>query len=264
MAYETEPVEELIDRAVGTREDCEPAFYAVTGSHLYGFATEGESDVDVRGFHLADEARYALLDRPEDQDDVNRDGVTAGFEAFAAVDLVSYELRKFGLLVSEGNFNVLEVVFCGDEVRNDVPANVRALRALVEEHLPLNVPTSYYGMAKHNYRTYLNPDQDAYEPTAKTYLYVLRGLLAARYVLEEETVEADVTALADESLGETALVDDLIAVKRSGETPLVSGDLAARADERIAALLDEIDPPERAETAEFRDAVDDWMLELRG
>lgn len=263
MEYETAAVERAIDRAVGARDDCTPAFYAVTGSHLYGFPSETGSDVDVRGFHVADGARYALLDRPDEQILVNQDGVTEGFEGVADVDLVSYELRKFGRLVSESNFNVLEAVFCGDQIRNEVPREIAALRSLVEDYLPLNVPAAYVGMARSNYRKHLDPERDGYEPTAKTFLYVLRGLLAAKYVREAASIEADVTVLADELLGETDIVADLIAVKRDDAAAPVPAELAARADERITTLFDGMDPGERRETVEFRDAVDDWMLAVR-
>lgn len=264
MDYEAEPVERVIDRAVGARDDCAPAFYAVTGSHVYGFPCEAGSDVDVRGFHVADGRRYALLDRPDEQIVVNQDGVTEGFEDAAHVDLVSYELRKFGRLVAESNFNVLEAVFCGDRIRNEVPREMEALRSLVEDHLPLNVPAAYVGMARNNYRTRLDPERDGDAPTAKAFLYVLRGLLAAAYVQKEGTIEANVTVLADDQLGETALVEELIAVKRADRDAVVSNDLAEQADEQITALFDRIDPGERRETVEFRDAVDDWMLAVRG
>ncbi len=263
MEYDREVIEGLIDRAVADHDDCEPAFYAVTGSHCYGFASESRSDVDVRGFHLADWRRYALLDRPDEQFVVNQDGVTPGYEEYEHVDLVSYELRKFGQLVHAANFNVLETLCCGDELVNEMPEAVRALRSLVADHLPLDVPTAYVGMATNNYRTYLDPERDSYDPTAKNFLYVLRALLAARYVLDEERIEADVTVLADEVLGETDLVDELIAVRRDDGAAAVPDELAARADERIVALLDDIDPPERAEKTEFRDAIDDWMLRVR-
>jgi predicted nucleotidyltransferase len=85
MGYDAETIEGVIDKAVRSQHGCEPAFYAVTGSRLYGFPGEEHSDVDVRGFHLADWRRYALLDRPDEQIIVNQDGVTAGFEDVAHV-----------------------------------------------------------------------------------------------------------------------------------------------------------------------------------
>lgn len=265
MDYDPAAVHRVVGRAVGERDDVEPGFYAVGGSHGYGFAT-AESDVDVRGFHVADGERYALLDEPDAQFAVNRDGVTPGFESEADVELVSYELKTFGRLVWEGNFDVLELVCCGERVVDEVPGPMADLRALVEAHLPLNVPASYVGMARTNYRKHVAPavaDDETAAPTAKRVLYVLRGLLAARYVLAEGTLEADVRTLADRVLGDTDLVDDLLAVRRSGGSERVPDDLAPRADERITALFEELDPPERGAEPAFRDAVDEWMLSVR-
>jgi predicted nucleotidyltransferase len=176
---------------------------------------------------------------------------------------VSYELKKFGRLLAKANFNVLEVVFDGIEVVNDVPQELAALRRLVEDRLPLDVPRTYFGMAKTNYEKYLNPDRESYEPTAKTYLYVLRGLLAARYVREERTIEADVRNLSAYVLGDTDLVDDLVAVKREAESAEVGDELAGRADETITRLFDAVEPREEVDKTEYRKALNDWMRKLR-
>lgn len=264
MDIDPERIERVIDRAVSQSGDnARPAFYAVTGSHIYGFPSENGGDVDVRGFHVADARRYALLDEPREQIVVNQDGLTEGFEDFPEIDLVSYELKKFGQLLFDANFNVLEVVFAGEEVINAVPEEMAALRRLVEDRLPMDVPRTYVGMAKSNYRTHLDPNRDSYAPTAKRFLYVLRGLMAAEYVQRERTIEADVRVLSEYVLGGTNLVDDLIAVKRDAESAEVDEDLAARADETITRLFDESEPPENVDKSEYRVALNDWMLNIR-
>lgn len=264
MEYEPERIERVVDRAVrGADGDARPAFYAVTGSHIYGFPSEAGGDVDVRGFHVADAEQYALLDEPEEQIVVNQDGLTEGFEDYPEIDLVSYELKKFGSLLYQANFNVLEVVFDGIEVVNGVSLELAALRRLVEDRLPLDVPRTYFGMAKSNYDKHLNPNRESYEPTAKKYLYVLRGLLAAQYVQTERTIEADVRDLSAHVLGDTDLVDDLIVVKREAESAEVGDELAARADETITRLFDEVNPPENVDKSEYREAIDDWMRKVR-
>ena len=262
MQYDPAVVAEMVEKAV-RRDDRRPAFHAVAGSHMYGFASEAGGDVDVRGFHVADGERYASLDEPDEQIVVNQGDVTEGFEEYAEIDLVSYELKKFGSLLYGANFNVLEVLFDGIEVVDDVPAEVDALRELVEAELPLDVPRSYVGMARTNYRNYLDPDAPSYAPTAKRYLYVLRGLLAARYVVDEERIRADVRDLSRHVLGTTGTVDELIAAKRSAAGATVDGDLAARADDLIADLLDAVDPPDRVEKERYRERLDEWMLSVR-
>lgn len=176
---------------------------------------------------------------------------------------MSYELRKFGSLLFGANFNVLEVVFDGIEVVNGVPLELSALRRLIEDRLPLDVPRSYVGMARTNYWKHLNPNRSSYTPTAKKYLYVLRGLLAAQYVAEELTITADVRTLSEHVLGDTDLVDELVEVKREAEAVRVDDDLAARADETIAEQFNEVDPPESVDKTDYRQAIDDWMRKVR-
>lgn len=263
MEYDIERVRTLIEKAV-RREDARPSFYAITGSHLYGFPSGEGGDVDVRGFHLADGARYALLDPPEEQLVVNQGAVTEGFEEYAEIDLVSYELRKFGSLVAGANFNVLEVLFDGIQVVNGSPLEVDSLKALVEDELPLDVPSSYVGMAKTNYYKHLNPNKPSYDQMAKHYLYVLRGLMGAQYVLDEETITADVRTLSEHVLGTTDLVDALVDVKADAEDATVGEDLAARADATITDLFNEVEPPSRVDKSAYRARIDDWMLKVRG
>lgn len=263
--YTEDDVETVIDRTVRPNDDAKPSFYAVTGSYIYGFSSEEGSDVDVHGFHIVDSDRYLELGGPQEQFIVNQDGVTDGFEAYADIDLVSYELKKFTSLLYSGNFNVMEVVFDGDKVMNGVPLEMQSLRALIEDELPLDVPKTYFGMAKSNYWKFLNPDSGKYQPRAKKYLYVIRGLVASEYVQQEETITADVTELVqwygDDDLRD--LVDELIAEKRTHETTNVSNELASEADDWITRLFNESEPPEDVNKDEYRERLNEWMLKVR-
>jgi predicted nucleotidyltransferase len=235
-------------------------FYAVAGSRIYGFASEG-SDVDLRGFHVADGVRYLLLDPP-----VQRIAIEPGTDAEAIprgeradLDLVSYELRTFGTLLAEANFNVLELVFDGLVVRDEHAAEMDALRALVRDALPLDVPNRYMGMARHNYERCRRGSADV-----KHYLYALRGALAAHYVDERADIEADVVALSEAVLGDTELVDELVAAKRRPAERSLDDDLAGRALRLVDGLLDAELVEASVETAEYRRGIDEWMLRVRG
>jgi predicted nucleotidyltransferase len=264
MDYSTDTIRTVIDKAVRTTdENATPAFAAVTGSHIYGFASESGGDVDVRGFHLVDGDRYLQLDGPREQYIINQDGTTEGFEDYAEIDLVSYELKKFTSLVYSCNFNVLEVIFCGDEIINGVPLELRRLKQIITDELPSGVPRTYTGMAKSNYYKFLNPNKDTYRPTAKKFLYVLRGLLAAQHVTDERTIVADVRDLAEWHGEHTDLVDELIGIKHEAETATVDDALAERADEAIATLFGEVDPAENVEKADFETKLNEWMLKVR-
>jgi predicted nucleotidyltransferase len=265
LPYSTDAVRNFVQDAVaesGTRR--QPRFYAVTGSHVYGFAS-ADSDVDVRGLHVVPPAEYASLGEPTPEISVNMDGVTDGFEAYADCDLRSYELKRFGELLVDANFNVVELVLAAPVVMNGLPLELDALRAIVREHLPMNVPHAYLGLAKSNYYKHLDADKETgYDPRPKQFLYVYRALMAAAYVLEHEAVEPNVHALADAiPAGDPALVDDFVALKRDPDTDAVPDDLEARARDAIVAQFNALDPLPSVDKRGYRDAVDDWMRNVR-
>ncbi len=265
MQYSEKQVRDFVDKAVRQlgKHRCVPRFYAVTGSHIYGFPSD-DGDVDVRGFHEAPVETYGYLEKPSEQIEVNQGTVTEGFESYGDIDLVSYELRKFGYLVYKANFNVLEVLFCGETVTNGVPLETEALRNMVQNHLPMDVPKTYYGMAKSNYRKFLNRDGARYRPEAKKFLYVLRGLYAAQYVQERKKIESDVRKLAKAVEKDTHLVDELIRVKKRGENASVNPNLANRTHSRIHQLFNEAKPPETVDKTRYRKEIDNWMQKVRG
>jgi hypothetical protein len=244
--------------------DAVPAFYAVAGSHRYGFAGP-DSDVDVRGFHVAPAERYASLDPPRDQVRVNQDGVTDGFASHPDVEVVSYELRAFASQVASGNPNLLELLFGGARVLDRCPDRVDDLAALVEANLPMGVPASYRGMARTNHAKFLDPDRASYDPTAKTYLHVARALLAAAYVAEERTIEPCVRPLADAVVGDATVVDPLVAARRRDPGARLDAELRERADALVGELFERA-PGEAVEAGDpggFRAVVDDWQWTVR-
>lgn len=234
--------------------DSTPGFYAVSGSHLYGWADAG-SDVDVRGFHIVDGRRYAFLDPPDEQLAVERSGNSE--PAGRTVDLVSYELRKFGVLVANRNFNALEVLFDGDIVLAADSATLDDLRGHVEDWLPMDVPARYAGMARSN------RDAAVAGGDVKRCLYAVRGLLAAHHVADGGAIEANVQALSESVLGGTVLVDALVEAKRAGAAARLDDDLAARAS-RVLDGLEKDEWVDSVETAGYRAGVDEWMRDVRG
>ncbi|MFC6954194.1 DNA polymerase beta superfamily protein [Halorubellus litoreus] len=265
VGYSAEAIRDYVTDAVaakGTRR--QPRFYAIAGSHLFGFA-DADSDVDVRGVHVVPAEEYAYLSEPRPDVTVNVHGTTDGFEAYADCDLKSNELKHFGSLLVDANFNVVELVLEAPVVMNGMPLEVDALRALVREHLPMNVPHAYLGMAKSNYYKYLDPGKtEGYDPSAKRFLHVYRGLLGAQYVLEHEDVEADVHALADAvDAGDPALVDDLVAHKRDPDVDHVPDGLEERARDAVVSQFNALDPLPSVDKHGYRDAIDDWMRKVR-
>lgn len=263
MAYDEDRVRKLVAEAIDRQTgDADPLYYAVGGSHVYGFA-DGDSDVDVRGIHVGDGRRYMLIDEPTRRVRVNQDGITRGFEAYPEMDLVSFELRTFGKRLLDANFNVVEFLLSGAVVRDEDPAAIEELRAVVREALPLDVPDSYWGLAKSTYERTLVEGRDGYDPTAKNYLYALRGLLGADYVTAEGDLLVDLPALARARLdGDgVAVVEALIDRKRAGD-PVEAG-LRGRADDLLAHLFETVETPRNVDKSAYREAIDDWMRARR-
>ena len=130
LLYSDEEIREFIEDAVarkGTQN--RPRFYAITGSHIYGFES-AESDIDVRGLHVVPPAEYAYLNTPANEVTINMDGTTDGFEEYAEVDLRSYELKQFGVLLAKANYNVLELVFGAPTVMNGMPLRWASTRSV--------------------------------------------------------------------------------------------------------------------------------------
>lgn len=267
-AYNKDRIRKFIIKVVKDRQDLfelNPKFYVISGSHIYGFDDES-SDVDIRGVHIADGTRYALLEEPVPQITVNQ-GEKKEFENYPRCDLCSYELKKFGKLIHGMNFNVLEWLFHGEVVMNGIDLELDVLRSMIKEHLPANVPYAYEGMAKNNYHKYLNSNKESYTPSPKKFLYVIRGLLGASYVMKEKEIEPDIRVLAEKCLEtkDLEVVNDLIEFKKNSDRDYVGTQLRRKAHSLIESLfkgLDiDIDIPEQKKG--LREEIDDWMLKVR-
>lgn len=269
MEYTDEQLRDVIERAVGEfATEGHPRWYAITGSHTYGFDS-ASSDIDIRGFHTVDETRYAYLDRaPKQEVTINMQGTTDGYEHVADVDLRSYELRHFGEHIVGANYNAMELLFCADAVMNGVPLAMDALRELVSDFLPLDVPHTYMGMAKSNYYSYLDPDKtEAYDPNPKKFLYVYRGMLGSIYTHENAEIVADVRTLArDVDMGRPEIVDELIECKRDASIDKVPADLEEETRMEISGLFNaqpEFTSVSTYEKESFMRAIDEWMQNVR-
>lgn len=254
MAYDADRVTELVEAALAREaDDPDPGFYAVVGSHAYGFAT-ADSDVDVVGYHVADGRRYMLLDVPVERVAVNRDGATEGFEAWADVELRSFELRTLARRLHRGEVHVVEAVLCGEEVLDTFPEYTDALGDVVASALPMDLPGTYRGMAEH----FLDAGRASDDP--KPYLHALRTALAARHVAEQEELAVDLRTLSRSVLGDDDLAADLIAARREGAVP---ADLRECTDAAVTDLLAEPEPDHSFDRGYLRQRLDGWLLDLR-
>ena len=224
---------------------------AVTGAHLYGFPSE-DSDLDLKGFHLAPTVRLLGLGAVAETHDV-----TAMFEGVEC-DLTSHELGMGLRAALKGNGNVLERITSPLQVfETEV---VEELRALLPRLLSQRVHGHYAGFFRQTCRFF---DR---EPRAKTLLYSVRVALTGIHLLRTGEVQAHLPTLAEEYA--IPGVEPVIAFKRAeGEKAQLTAEAAEplrtrwpQLESRLGEALDTSTlPPE----PEGRDAADAWLVEVR-
>lgn len=192
---------EEVERRFGVR-----VLYACeSGSRAWGFASP-DSDYDVRFLYVHAPEWYLRVDAGRDVIELPIDD---------ELDVCGWEWRKALGLLKSANPALIEwldspIVYQQDE------AVIAELKAQVPHWFsPLRARWHYYSMARKNFRGYLQGD----EVRLKKYFYVLRPLLAVRWIEEGKGVPPIrfVELLAGSNL-DTALrkeVDELLEIKQS-------------------------------------------------
>ncbi len=179
-----------------------------SGSRAWGFASP-DSDYDVRFIYVPRLPWYLSVEPQRDVIELPIDD---------ALDINGWELRKTLQLLLRSNPVLLEWLDSPVVYREEAET-VRRLRVLAQTHFSsLKGYHHYLTMAKSNFRGYLQDDQ----VRLKKYLYVLRPLLAVRWI---ETRQGQppmrFADLAVGTLDDPALLDEinrLLDIKmRSGE-----------------------------------------------
>lgn len=190
------------------RHDVTVLFACESGSRGWGFASP-DSDYDVRFIYVN---RLAWYLRVEPGRDVIEQPISGD------LDINGWDLRKALQLLRDANPTLLEWLRSPIIYRQDDRFATR-LRELAEAGFsPVRGYHHYVSMAKKNLREHLLGEVVRY----KKYLYVLRPLLAARWIREERGVPPMRFAeLAQATLDDAALVAEinaLLEVKmRAGE-----------------------------------------------
>lgn len=241
-------------------EELLPCFYAVTGSHQYGTAT-ANSDIDVKGFHCADGAQYMLFDPPTSQ----RKFETPLQPSNTTIEVTSYELRKFGEMLLQCDFSIIEVI-CGDmEVYSHDTQMLEGIEAILTETLPAELPVRYLGMAESIYEREVVDTKPTTSAELKPYVYALRGCLAAEYVQTCGEVEARLRPLGeyiltDPKQEQVAKFVTAIQAERLPDQPVLD-DIKEVIEEKLDVL--EATPFEQTQRKEYKTALTEWMLEMR-
>jgi uncharacterized protein len=195
-------------RRIEAEHDVKVLFACESGSRGWGFASP-DSDYDVR-FVYANGLDWYLTVEP------GRDVIEQPISG--ELDVNGWDLRKALKLLRASNPVLLEWLRSPIVYLQDEPLASR-LRQLAEQHLSFDRAYYHYvSMAKKNCREHLLGETVRY----KKYLYVLRPLLAARWIREGRGAPPMVFAeLAQAMLDDAALIDEinrLLEVKmRAGE-----------------------------------------------
>lgn len=145
-------------------------FAVESGSRAWGFASPN-SDWDVRFVYCRDTNHYLSIDVEH-----KRDVIEVGGE----LDLVGWDIRKALKLYVKSNPSIMEWISSASFYTG---SDSYALRKLVELrpqfYSPLSSYWHYMSMARGNWNSYL---RERSEVSIKKYLYVMRGILSARWV----------------------------------------------------------------------------------
>ncbi|MBA3461504.1 MAG: nucleotidyltransferase domain-containing protein [Deltaproteobacteria bacterium] len=224
----------------------------LSGAHAYGFPSP-DSDLDLKCVHVAPTSQLVGLEVAEDPKD--RIEVIDGVE----LDYGSNELAPVLRGAIKGNGNYLERIL-GELVLGGDSALLAEAREVVRPLLSRRCARHYAGFATSQLRLF---DE---KPTAKRALYVLRTAGTGIHLLARGELVIDLDRLRDHLPDE---VDELLAIKRTGERSELEAALAAEWRGRLTDVIDAVDrgwrtavipaepPPSAVE------AADRWLREVR-
>lgn len=223
----------------------------ISGSHAFGFESP-DSDTDYRGCYQVVTNKLLTTKKPKDflEYKVFKEGMTLAdtdmhdvYDKETVLDELSKEI---GLLLA-GNCNHYEHLF-GKQIMSS-PEH-KYLKKFFTENMNLQgIMMSYQGMATQNYKKFILGGKH----TVKKYLYVLRGLMAGTYALEEKSIEPNIYSLS-KHFGGREIVEELIELKKRGNEK-------GHVNKRLGVYNKEVDYwfERIEETADHR-LPDDWGM----
>jgi len=147
--------------------------YAVeSGSRAWGFASP-DSDYDVRFIYVRPRDEYLRLDNTDD---------VIEYEVNAVMDIVGWDITKALKLFHKSNPNLLE--WLGSPIVYRTTSVFEGLRPLLAEYYQRKHGLYHYrSMAKKNFLDDFRNDQ----VRLKKYFYVIRPILACKWILNNDT-----------------------------------------------------------------------------
>lgn len=159
-------------REIEQREECRILLAVESGSRAWGFASP-DSDYDVRFIYVRPEKAYLRLDRTRDVIEVPIND---------ELDINGWDIDKTLRLLHKSNPTVFE--WFSSPIIYQSSAFADQFRPTMQKYFSSKAGLWHYlHMAEGNYRDYLRGEM----VRAKKYFYVLRPILACKWILEKGT-----------------------------------------------------------------------------
>lgn len=159
-------------REIEQREECRILLAVESGSRAWGFASP-DSDYDVRFIYMRPEKAYLRLDRTRDVIEVPIND---------ELDINGWDIDKTLRLLHKSNPTVFE--WFSSPIIYQTSALADQFRPIMQKYFSSKAGLWHYlHMAEGNYRDYLRGEM----VWAKKYFYVLRPILACKWILEKGT-----------------------------------------------------------------------------
>lgn len=185
--------------AVEADEGVRVLYACESGSRGWGFASP-DSDYDVRFLFVRPLREYLRITSVRDVIEETPGPV---------FDVNGWDLRKALQLLAKGNATLVEWLSSPVVYRQDAAFMQRLREVAAQVYQPVRSFHHYFAMGRGNFREYLQGEQ----VRAKKYLYVLRPLLAAKWVLtREDAPPMAFEELVRESIQEAEVLADIEAL----------------------------------------------------
>ena len=186
-----------------------------SGSRAWGFPSK-DSDYDVRFLYIHKPNWYLSIDRQRDVIEIpNHD--TLSIPINPLLDMSGWELTKALKLFRKSNPPLLEWLRSNMIYYQRFSTIERMSRLEKEIFSPTSIIFHYLNMAKGNFRDYLQGDM----VKSKKYFYVLRPVLAAKWVQTFQTIPPmEFDMLVNELIPKGVLrtkIDSLLVRKKAGD-----------------------------------------------
>jgi predicted nucleotidyltransferase len=186
-------------------------FACESGSRGWGFSSP-DSDYDARFIYVHPRDWYVTVNERTRPGQPQRDVIELPIDA--ELDVSGWDLRKALRLLSKSNPTLSEWLRSPIVYRQDIEMTKGLVELAEACYSPMATWWHYFSMAKGNFRGYLRGDRIR----TKKYLYVLRPILACRWVEQEESPPPMAfEILLDRFIPDGSLrlaIDELLAKKR--------------------------------------------------